>query len=169
MPSAATYNQSQGTYFHAGRRSHYICKPLKGGSSSWFLFFSQHGLDTNTVAECGVWGDCPVNTGISIIQVPIHPAAIMDMDNKTLQTLLRINSLIFFHPSSFLFHIHNTYINLYFGEKNYNLLQVRHPFERLVSAYRHLFLHGGWRLLDHSWEGDTEREEVSCDWWSLVT
>ena len=73
MPSAASYNQSQGTYFRAGRRSHYICKPLKGGSSSWFLFFSQHGLDTNTVAECGVWGDCPDNTGISIIQVPIHP------------------------------------------------------------------------------------------------
>ena len=33
----------------------------------------------------------------------------------------------------------------------------RHPFERLVSAYCHLFLHGGWRLL-----------EVSCDWWRAV-
>ena len=70
---------------------------------------------------------------------------------------------------SFSFHIHNTYINLHVGENNCKRLQVRHPFERLVSAYRHLFLHGGWRLLDHSWEGDTEREEVSWDWWSLVT
>ena len=72
-----TYNQSQGTYFHAGRRSHYICKPLKGGSSSWYLFFSQHGLDTNTVAECGLRGDCPDNTGISIIQVQISSSSLL--------------------------------------------------------------------------------------------
>ena len=138
------------------------------------------------MAECGLRGDCPDNTGISIIQVPIrytHQHSLLhgqqDPPNSAKDQLLHIVQTLLCNQGSlcslktttgsFLFHIHNTYINLHVGEENYNLPQVRHPFERLVSAYRHLFLHGGWRLLEHSWEGDTMREEVSCDWWSLVT
>ena len=31
------------------------------------------------------------------------------------------------------------------------IIQVRHPFERLLSTYRHVFKNGGWKSLDASY------------------
>ena len=39
------------------------------------------------------------------------------------------------------------------------IIQVRHPFERLVSSYRHIFKNGGWKTLDSFWSDDKKLEE----------
>ena len=54
------------------------------------------------------------------------------------------------------------------------IMQVRHPFERLLSAYRHLFKNGGWKPLDLSWSNDKELEQFyiklfSKSWPEFVT
>ena len=38
------------------------------------------------------------------------------------------------------------------------MVQVRHPFERLLSGYRHIFLNKGWRNLGN-WQFETQMEE----------
>ena len=38
------------------------------------------------------------------------------------------------------------------------MVQVRHPFERLLSGYRHIFLNKGWRNLETSWHFDRNLE-----------
>ena len=38
------------------------------------------------------------------------------------------------------------------------IVQVRHPFERLLSSYRHVFKNGGWKTLDQNWQHDKETE-----------
>ena len=39
------------------------------------------------------------------------------------------------------------------------IVQVRHPFERLLSSYRHVFKNGGWKSLDQTWQHDKELEK----------
>ena len=34
------------------------------------------------------------------------------------------------------------------------IIQVRHPFERVISTYRHIFKNGGWKTIDRFWEKD---------------
>ena len=38
------------------------------------------------------------------------------------------------------------------------IVQVRHPFERLLSSYRHVFQNEGWKTLDTNWQNDKELE-----------
>ena len=39
------------------------------------------------------------------------------------------------------------------------IIQVRHPFERLLSTYRHVFKNGGWKSLDASYIKDPKIEQ----------
>ena len=39
------------------------------------------------------------------------------------------------------------------------IVQVRHPFERLLSSYRHVIKNGGWKSLDQVWQHDKEVEK----------
>ena len=53
------------------------------------------------------------------------------------------------------------------------IVQVRHPFERLLSSYRHVFKNGGWKSLDQTWQHDKELEKsfakiFSISWRELV-
>ena len=43
-------------------------------------------------------------------------------------------------------------------ETSLRMVQVRHPFERLLSGYRHIFMNKGWRNLETSWHFDKHLE-----------
>ena len=40
------------------------------------------------------------------------------------------------------------------------IIQVRHPFERLLSTYRHVFKSGGWRTLEDGYMEDPQLEKL---------
>ena len=89
-------NPCTGTHFQVKQKSHFICNVLKGGSTSWEMFFAENKIVHTKIADCYSDAEkCPESSNIKIIQ-------------------------------------------------------VRHPFERLLSTYRHLFKNGGWKSLDGS-------------------
>ena len=54
------------------------------------------------------------------------------------------------------------------------IIQVRHPFERLLSSYRHIFKNGGWKSLDQTWQNSPELEQrfavtFSRSWREFIT
>ena len=98
-------NPCTGTHFQLADRSHFICNVLKGGSTSWEMFFAENRIVHTKIADC--YADvkkCPDTSDIKIIQ-------------------------------------------------------VRHPFERLLSTYRHLFKNGGWKSLDAAHLSDPKLEQ----------
>ena len=81
-----------GTHFQIKQRSHFLCTPLKAGSSSWEAFFSRNKITNTKIFDCHMNKEkCPESPDVKIIQ-------------------------------------------------------VRHPFVRLLSAYRYVFKKEGWKL-----------------------
>lgn len=87
-------NKCTTSYFTIQGKNHVICNVLKGGSTSWKMFFDQNRIRSKLLAECKP-RECSETPALRIVQ-------------------------------------------------------VRHPMERLLSTWRHLFKNGGWRSLDHT-------------------
>ena len=99
-------NPCTGTHFQLNERSHFICNVLKGGSTSWEMFFAENKIQNTKIADCSSdQSKCPSFPDVKIIQ-------------------------------------------------------VRHPFERLLSTYRHVFKNGGWKSLDSSYLHDPALEQM---------
>ena len=87
-------NKCTTSYFTIKGINHIICNVLKGGSTSWNVFFGENNITATLLADCKP-GECSRTPRLRIVQ-------------------------------------------------------VRHPMERLLSTWRHLFKNGGWRSLDHT-------------------
>ena len=46
------------------------------------------------------------------------------------------------------------------------IMQVRHPFDRLLSSYRHIFKNGGWKALDLFWQKNKTIEDFYIKFFS---
>ena len=98
-------NPCTGTHFQLKERSHFICNVLKGGSTSWEMFFKENQIPTTRIVDCDTEEqNCSKSPEVKIIQ-------------------------------------------------------VRHPFERLLSTYRHVFKNGGWKSLDASYMKEPKIEQ----------
>jgi len=111
-------NQCMGTYFHLHHKDYFICNVLKGGSTSWQVFFGENNISRTVLETCKGDGNCPSTTQL-------------------------------------------------------RLVQVRHPLERLLATYRHVFKNGGWKALDNNYQGNKTMEQeynkfYSKDWPEFV-
>ena len=93
------------------KRNHFICNVLKGGSTSWDVFFQENNISNIKTFYCDYTGGDGGGGHCS--------------DNPHLR-----------------------------------ILQVRHPFERLVSTYRHVFKAGGWKSLDQMYSANPRLEQL---------
>ena len=100
-----------GTRFSFNQRNHFICNVLKGGSTSWDVFFRENEISNIKTFYCD-YGDGDGGGGLCS------------------------------------------------GKPHINILQVRHPFERLVSTYRHVFKAGGWKSLDEMYSRNPRLEQL---------
>ena len=97
-------NKCTGSYFTLAGKDHFICNVLKGGSTSWQVFFGENNITRTFIEACQDKNNCPASTDL-------------------------------------------------------RLLQVRHPLERLLATYRHIFKNGGWKALDLNYQGNPALEE----------
>ena len=71
-------NSLAGTFFQIDENIHFLCTVLKGGSSSWEVFFSMNKIDRVLLDACQdnqlFIGNCPSKVNIRIVQVR-HPLA----------------------------------------------------------------------------------------------
>ena len=100
-----TANPCTGTYFRLKERSHFICNVLKGGSTSWEMFFKENKIPSTKIVDC-------------------------DTEEENCSNSPEVK-----------------------------IIQVRHPFERLLSTYRHVFKNGGWKSLDASYVKEPNIEQ----------
>ena len=71
-------NSCTGKYFKIQGKDHFICNVLKGGSSSWEMFFGENNITSFVLASCEdnemFIGNCPSHTELKLVQVR-HPLA----------------------------------------------------------------------------------------------
>ena len=65
-------NSCTGSYFHLQGKDHFICNVLKGGSTSWQVFFGENNINKTFLETCEDKKNCPSSTELKIVQVR-HP------------------------------------------------------------------------------------------------
>eukprot|EP00090_Calanus_glacialis_P012606 TRINITY_DN21202_c0_g1_i1.p1 TRINITY_DN21202_c0_g1~~TRINITY_DN21202_c0_g1_i1.p1 ORF type:complete len:347 (-),score=75.10 TRINITY_DN21202_c0_g1_i1:75-1115(-) len=106
-------NRCTGSFFHVEGKDHFICNVLKGGSTSWQVFFGENNITRTFLEACEDNHNCPTSSTAGL-----------------------------------------------------KLVQVRHPLERLLATYRHIFKNGGWKALDLNYQGNPKLEQEYVNFFS---